>query len=171
MAAVVASVGLLLVPAGCGSSANPTGLAHAPRPAPPRVAQTIRSRFPGMDYLPTRLPRGVRFQGWLLAAGGYDIYYGRKPRHQTLGVQVGARRGRCGSKDGAMQTFHVHGRTVQWSATYTDQRAWLCMRAHGRAFVISDSAAVAGDDNLGSARGRSDARRLAEIVAYAAPIS
>ena len=163
--ATVGLVALVLASSGCGGSARQTG------GVPAHVRDAIKARFSGADYLPSRLPKSYRYLGWSSGKAVYEIDFGPRPRQPALTFQVATGWQACGSFGSAMHTFEVNGEAVQWSGTYDDQQAWLCRDTKGRRFAIAGYAAVPGDDNLSTAQGRSDAERLADLVAYARPAS
>jgi hypothetical protein len=137
---------------------------------PSYVLKAIDSGYPGMDYLPARLPKGFRYDGWRTYMASYDIFYDVKGI--SFGTTFEMRRAPCRSLGHAMHTFHVSGRRVQWSATASVQQAWLCLTGKdGHSFGLTARAAVWGDRDLSTPQHRKDAQRLANLVGYAQPTS
>ena len=166
-AAVLGSLALVLDLTGCGGShrtARPLG------GMPSYVPRSIDAGYPGMSYLPARLPKGFRFDGWRTFATAYDIFYDVKGI--TFGLTFEMRQAPCRGFGHAKHTFHVGGKPVEWSGTPGVQQAWLCLTTtDGHSFGLSARAAVPGDDDLSIPRHRKDAQRLADLVASALPTS
>ena len=148
-------------------------------PVPPAVQHAIARRVTApYAYIPTYAPPRYRFILWAEHRTGVGRLWITFSAHRTPPVReidyadatrapVGDRRG-CPRKL-ALSTFHIAGATVYWSATYTEQVAWRCVR-RGRVLVfISAGAAVPGDDTTTTPRGRRDALGLARTVASAQP--
>jgi hypothetical protein len=142
---------------GCGRSGRAAG------GVPPQVVSAIKTRFPGMAYLPTRVPTGQTFLNWVHGSTGYDIHFHGKQTDVTFSVVLVA----CSAEGSPMHNFRVNGDTVEWSTTQTDQQTWLCMNNDGKSFVIQGSGTGYGDDYLRTARGMASAQALANLVGYA----
>jgi hypothetical protein len=155
--AVILLLGLVPTLSGCGGSARGAG------GVPSHVVSWIKTRFPGMAYVPTRVPPGETYLNWDHGPTGFDIYFQGKKTGATFSVV----RVRCSTEGNTMHTFKVNGHAVEWSTTQTDQQTWLCMTSDGRSFVIQGSGEGYGDDYLRTPRGLASARALADLVGYA----
>jgi hypothetical protein len=160
--AVLGLLGLVSA-SGCGGSARRL---PPPRGVPSYFVKAIETGYPGMDYLPSRLPKGFRYDSSRTYATSYDVYYDAKGI--IFGTTFEMLQAPCHQFGRARHTFHVNGRRIQWSATPSAQQAWLCLTSKdGHSFGIWARAAYPGDANLASPRRRRDARRLAYLVGYA----
>jgi|SRR5579862_2772891 len=166
----VALLGVLVLAtalSACGSSprsAHPTG------GAPSYFLKAIETGYPEMAYLPSRLPKGFRYDGSRTYTRSYDIYYDVKGI--AFGTTFEMYQAPCRHFGHARHTFVVNGRRVEWSTISGVQQAWLCLTtSDGHPFGLSARAAVSGDRDLSTPRHRRDARRLATLVADALPAS
>jgi hypothetical protein len=151
-------VGLACVPAASASVV----------PVPVSVEHEIRDRV-GATYrwLPMRVPTVEVYAGWKRAphGKGFTIFFD-KPREQgdDLSFTVAPIRSCAAAFGPAMRTFHLHGVSVHWSATYEDQQAWRCIKSPtGTRFAIWTSQSHPGGDDSRSPR----TLHLAEVVASA----
>lgn len=162
----MAALGLLvLVPAlsGCGDghrSAQPTG------GVPSYFLKAIETGYPEEAYLPSRLPKGFRYDGSRTYTASYDVYYDVKGI--AFGTTFEMLQAPCRHFGRARHTFVVNGKQIRWSGTSGVQQAWLCLSTkEGHSFLLFARAAVSGDGDVSTPKHRRDAKRLATLVGYA----
>lgn len=101
-----------------------TALPVVPIDAQYQIKQHAPAR---LRYVPTWMASGYRYYAWTSRRTGLDIRF----LHGTQGtiphgeIGFGVVRLRCSALR-SQRRFHIHGRTVYWSATKQDQQAWTC---------------------------------------------
>jgi len=136
---------LLALCDGCSASS------HEPA-VPLRVRQKLVALYPGMAYVPSRLPKGYRYSSWdtdTTFPGGYRIVFvrNRPAREVTFSVdpEPYAAPGLWGANPN--DALHVNGHTVYWTGgSHIDNRAWRWAWAHGRSILISADVGQARTD-------------------------
>lgn len=144
-----------------GVYASP-GWANQPT-VPARVRLAIIREYPGMAWVPGRIPSGFRYLSWKrsrkAASFGYQLNYEGASVSAQFAFQILRRTCPSAPSWPTMRIFRVNGRRVRWSGSSSDQYAWLCKRTEqGRSYVIF-------------AVGGGPARMLADVVGFARPAS
>lgn len=126
---------------------------------PSPVRRAIVRDYPGMAYVPGRLPRGYRYASWTHSKKAtnyeYQLVFAEGSASKQLDLQVFRRACPAAPAWPAMGTLHVDGHAIKWSRTNTGTTVWRCMKNQGRAFVIF---------GLNGPRAQ-----LADLVGYANP--
>jgi hypothetical protein len=140
---------------------------------PARVQRSIAHHYRQLDYLPTRLPRGLHYTSYSGVRGfQFTIWFsGLRAPSLQYGVTVAD----CGAQGSPMHTFTVNGLQISWSGSYTEQQAWRCVTRGQTTLTVSAGRSVEGDanplaGNKLTRKQRKDALQLAMVVAYAKPI-
>lgn len=127
---------------------------------PSQVRDAIVKGYPGMAFVPGRLPAGYRFANWAYSKRP-GLAYVLVFQHGSIKdqIELAVRRGPCPAppkwpaKD--THTIRVHGQALKWLQSRNGPVVWRCMTNQGRSFVI-----------FGGAGSR---QKLAELVGYAVP--
>lgn len=160
--AVLGLLVLVLALSGCGGAHR---FAHL-NGVPSYFLKAIETGYPGEAYLPSRVPKGFRYDSSRTYATSYDVNY------EVTGTAFGATfemlQAPCRRFGHSSHMFVVNGRRIEWAGTFGVQQAWLCLTTKdGHPFGLFARAAVSGDGSLNSPRHRRDAERLATLVGYA----
>src|SRR4051794_20234009 len=96
---------------------------------PLRVQRVLKKRAPKAAYVPTRMPRGFRYDHYEnLGRWGFDLYFsccGRAP----IGFDALRLRPTEPCNQGtAMKVFRIDGVLVAWNSGHNDEEAWHCIR-------------------------------------------
>jgi hypothetical protein len=141
---------------------------------PGGVQQAIVNDYPQFAYLPTRLPRGLRYTSYEGVHGfEFNMWFGSQGG-STAALDYSVVVADCEAQAPPMQSFTVNGVDISWSGDFTNQRAWRCITGGRASFIVSASRSVEGDanpfetNNLTPKQHR-DALDLAHVVAYAEP--
>jgi hypothetical protein len=148
---------LVLALAGCASgSRHPTSGSKHPT-VPSQVRNTIAKDYPGMAFVPARLPSGYRYANWMNCRNHacYALIFENGP--VDLDLRVISESCPAPPKYPAKNThtLHVNGQALKWMNTNNGPYVWRCMTNRGRPFVI-----FGGPDLL---------QRATELVGYALP--
>ena len=145
---------LVLALLGCGSS-------HSTVPS--QVREAIVKGFPGMAFIPGRLPSGYHYESWNNCRNrscySMGFLHGSPKNKDYLNLSV--KRGSCPAppkwpaKD--THTLRVDGHALKWSKTDTvGPVVWRCLTKQGRSFVIFSEGGAT--------------QKLAELVGSAVPV-
>ena len=127
---------------------------------PSQVRNAIVTAYPGMAFVPDRLPSGYHYANWAhskRAGLGYALIFQDGSGKNQIDLLV--QRHSCPAppkwpaKD--THTLHVSGHALKWLQSDNGPVVWRCMTHRGRSFVIS------GASSSGSRQ------KLAELVGYA----
>jgi hypothetical protein len=146
----------------CGSSQ------HTQTPLPSQVRDAIVKDYPGMAFVPGRVPSGYHYANWEPGPGAhpnlsrtaYALIFTRGSLKDQLELQV--QRRSCPAPPHwpakLTHTIRVNGHELKWlQGDNAEVFVWRCMTSQGRSLVVF---------GLGGSR---DQEKLAELVGYALP--
>lgn len=162
LAAAVAVTTAVVASIVIGAMASLEGSARGSnQTVPSRVRDAIAKDYPGMAFLPGRLPSGYHYATWNNCRNrlcyGINFIHGSVRNQVELQVQ----RRSCPhppkwpAKD--THTLHVNGQALKWLQSDNGPIVWRCMTNQGRSFVIF---------GLSFSESR---QKAAELVGYALP--
>lgn len=127
--------------------------------APSQIREAIVRDYPGMAFLPGRLPSGYHYANWHHFKAGYQLVFLHGSAKNEVDLQV-LRQSCPGppkwpAKD--THTLNVNGHALKWLQSDHGPIVWRCMSNQGRSFVIFGV-------SLSGPR-----QKLAELVGYALP--
>ncbi len=126
-ALLVASLVALLLPAG----------ATAARPVPNAVVLAVDGKADGRNFMPTRLPIGLRFESWSFTHGVLRLRFANKAG-VLVDWTVAPMTGTC--RAGMQKSFQLAGNKIWWADDGDIQRAWRCVfGSDGRALRLTAS--------------------------------
>jgi hypothetical protein len=125
------------------------------------VQRLLKMRAPKAAYVPTRLPRGFRYDHYEnLGRSGFDLYF-RCCGMTPIGFDALRIRPTDACNQGtAVKVFRIDGVLVAWNSGHNDEMAWHCIR-RGRTRVLI---------TVSTSSDWRTPRQLARMVASARPI-
>lgn len=150
----VSAILFALVLALSGCSARGSNQATVPS----QVRKAIVKDYPGMAFVPARLPKGYHYANWTHSRArhsAYELIFIHGSITHQVDLQVVRRSCPAPPKWRAKGTLHVNGHALKWLQTDNGAIVWRCMTNQGRSFVIFGLAGPL--------------HKLAELVGYALP--
>lgn len=147
------------------ASTRATNDVASSRVVPLRVQRVLKTHAPRVAYVPTRLPRGFRYDHYEnLGRSGFDLYFNCCSSSSVIAVigfdALVLRPGDPCNQGSPMKRLRIDGILVLWNSGHNDQMAWRCIRRGRTRLLLTGST---------SSDWRTP-RRLAQMVASARPI-